>query len=225
MRNRFLLIVVAFAFYISSAYAQSSVADLSNEFINHVGDIGDDPPATQAAFSGVIGGLGAVVDAHKSLNDLLEATRTLDAGECSPAFEDKISAQMVSTCAEDATCAECYQKAVQSMNFYRKQLARAHCLYVDTKKFTESAVAFGDNASGIHAVSGIAWQKQRGLINANFENFKLTYDSKSKEFLEGLGEALVQFAMCENQYGQQDWYQKSGFIYYEFMKEKYRRAD
>jgi hypothetical protein len=35
----------------------------------------------------------------------------------------------------------------------------------------------------------------------------------------------MEFNTCENQYGTADWFAKSGFIYFEFMKERYKRND
>jgi len=30
---------------------------------------------------------------------------------------------------------------------------------------------------------------------------------------------------CENSFGQQDWYQRFGYMYFEFMQLKYKRPD
>jgi hypothetical protein len=222
MKKHLFRIVICIAFG-GKMHAQI-IRNMSTEFVNHVGGIGEDAPAVQAGMSGVLGGMRGVATAYGSLKDLIEAAGKLDPNECAPNFSNDLSEVMMATCDNDV-CNECYEKAVRNMNFYRMQLARASCIYQNTKTFTNAAISFGDNASGIHAVSGIAWQKQRGIINESFNKLKATYDTKSAEFLVGLGEALIEFSECERQFGQPDWYQKSGFIYFEFMKERYKRLD
>jgi hypothetical protein len=148
----------------------------------------------------------------------------LSLDECVPDFSDNNNLQ-VSLCAELSACEECYATAREQMNFFRMQLGRANCIYQNTKKYTESKVAFGDGASGIHAMTALAWQRERQKINASFETFKGTYDRRYLEFITGLHTALLAFDACENQYGSGNWYAKVGFIYYDMMKERYKRTD
>lgn len=177
----------------------------------------------------------AVNDAYESLQgymDWLEERRgewntiqNFSPSECAPDFSASSAAMMASTCAENAGCGECYQKAVGELNFVRRQLGRMNCIYNNTKNFTESALAFGDNMSGIHAVTGIAWQNERGGIVESFTKFKQTYDRKYTDMIGALQRALQSISVCEAQYGLPDWYQRFGFMYFEFMKDKYKRTD
>ncbi|MBK7289066.1 MAG: hypothetical protein IPI78_01790 [Chitinophagaceae bacterium] len=177
----------------------------------------------------------AVNEAYENLQgymDWLEERRNewntvqnFSPGECSPDFNASSGAMMNSTCANNAACSECYEKAVGELNFIRRQLGRLSCIYSNTKNFNESALAFGDNMSGIHAVTGIAWQNERGGIIAEFNHFKQTYDSKYTDMMGALQRALQGIGTCEQQYGLPDWYQRFGFIYFEFMKDKYKRTD
>jgi hypothetical protein len=147
---------------------------------------------------------------------------TLDLSECNPDFSEsgEISINM---CPPESACNECYNSAKEKMDFFRRQLARLNCIYQNTNTFTNSAVAFGDGASTVHAMTALAWQKSRAEILANFETLKGTYDRKYIEFLEGLRAALLEFDACENQYGTGNWYAKTGFIYFDMMKERYKR--
>ena len=154
----------------------------------------------------------------------LEAITTLQK-QLMKHFNASSGAMMNSTCANNAACSECYEKAVGELNFIRRQLGRLSCIYSNTKNFNESALAFGDNMSGIHAVTGIAWQNERGGIIAEFNHFKQTYDSKYTDMMGALQRALQGIGTCEQQYGLPDWYQRFGFIYFEFMKDKYKRTD
>ena len=105
------------------------------------------------------------------------------------------------------------------------QLGRLWCIYTNTKNFNNAAIAFGDNTSGIHAVTGLSWQYARAGIVETYNHFKGTYDSKYIALIASLQRALMQISSCENAYGEPDWYQRFGFIYYEFMKERYKRID
>lgn len=143
----------------------------------------------------------AVNDAYEELQgymDWLEerrnewnAVQNFEPGACAPDFNASASAMMASTCADNAGCGECYQRAVGELNFIRRQLGRLRCIYNNTKNFTEKALSFGDNMSGIHAVTGIAWQNERGGIVAEFEHFKQTYDRKYTDMMGALQKGLT----------------------------------
>ncbi len=36
---------------------------------------------------------------------------------------------------------------------------------------------------------------------------------------------MVGLSTCEAQYGVPDWYDRFGYMYFEFMRDKYRRSD
>jgi hypothetical protein len=146
-------------------------------------------------------------------------------GDCAPDFGASGQAMMPSSCAGNQACSECYERAVGELNFIRRQLGRLSCIYNNTKRFNESAIAFGDNMSGIHAVTGAAWQSARGEIVGQYESFKHSYDNKYTDMIGSLQRALQSIGTCEMQYGLPDWYQRFGFIYFEFMKDKYKRTD
>ena len=92
---------------------------------------------------------------------------------------------------------------------------------MDTKKVTDFGISFGDNFSGIHGVSGLAWQTERAKVIKSIEKFDKTYNSKYKELIDKLYNTLIWIDDCEKQLGYENWYSHSGFIYYEFMKVRY----
>jgi hypothetical protein len=168
--------------------------------------------------NGLAGAVRGVQDFYNNSNNLAE-------GECAPDFSTSSAAAMNSTCGSQAACQACYTEAKQKMDFFRRQLARLNCIYKNTTTFSASAISFGDTYSGFHAMSGVAWQAQRIKIMQSLQTLKQTYDRKYLEFIEGLKGSLMEFDACENQYGSGDWFEKSGFIYLEFMTEKYKRND
>ena len=177
------------------------------------------------AIDDAIGHFNTSWDIYNSAQEMYNASQALSQGECSPNFSTSNDAMLPSSCPRRGECADCYRTAVTQLNFVRRQLGRLSCIYNNTKNFTNSAIAFGDNASGIHAVTGLAWQSARREIESEFVHFKQTYDNKYTDLIGALERALKSIDRWESQYGQQGWFQRSVFIYLEFMKDKYRRED
>jgi hypothetical protein len=123
-----------------------------------------------------------------------------------------------------AACARCYQSAQGHLNGSRMLLERLRAIYEGTKRYVDASVSFGDNVSGIHAVQGLAWQSERRSIMAEFEKFERTHEDKRQGMMRGLRAALDEIATCEAQYfNNPDWFNRYGFIYYQFMEARYKR--
>ena len=180
---------------------------------------------TASAIGDAIGHFNTVMDLYGSAQDMYNNSRALANGECAPDFTTSDNAMLPRGCRRESDCGECYRSAMGQLNFIRRQLGRLGCIYQNTKNFTNSAIAFGDNASGIHAVTGLSWQHARGEIVQTMNHFKQTYDRKYIDMIGALETALKAIDRCESQYGQDGWFQRSGFIYLEFLKDKYRRND
>ena len=126
---------------------------------------------------------------------------------------------------QDEGCASCFVEARQKFNERRYLFERLATIYKCTKKFTDAAIAFGDNTSGVHAVAGMAWQAERIKILKSVEDLEKAYDNKYAEMLQDLADAMMELNICEAKYGVEDWYDRFGYMYFEFMKEKYARKD
>ena len=48
---------------------------------------------------------------------------------------------------------------------------------------------------------------------------------KYAELIGKLKKSMVQMGVCEDKFGVEDWYDRFGYVYYEFMADKYKRAD
>lgn len=207
-------------FFMTTANAQRTMRFLENfgEAVSNNSDVVND---------GITDLLEIIVNTEKGaaeLPGLWAATSALSNQECVPDFSQDLSSIIVS-CNGEPTCKDCFDKTLEKLNFYRRQLARLRCIYNNTKTYKESAVALGDNMSGIHAMSGIAWQNERIKIMNTFQNTQRIYDTKSQEFLAGLYDTLQELNTCMHIAGENNWYAKSGFIYFEFMQERYKRND
>jgi hypothetical protein len=201
------------------------IQQLGEDDLTRLEQQNDRAEAAAGAIDDAIGHFNTVMGLYNDAQDLYNASQTLSNGECSPDFSTSNNAMLPPGCSPRGECAECYRSAMGELNFVRRQLGRLGCIYQNTKNFTNSAIAFGDNASGIHAVTGLAWQQARGEIVQTMNHFKGTYDRKYIDMIGSLERALKAIDRCESQYGQAGWFQRSGFIYLEFLKDKYKRND
>lgn len=130
-----------------------------------------------------------------------------------------------SSCAdEESKCGQCYREANRKLAGMRLNLERLRCVYQAYKRFVDASVSFGDNASGIHAVTGLTWQAERAGIMKEMDNLNRTYDTKYSQMLPNLRESLEHLGRCESEFfGERDWYARFGFIYYTFMSDRYKR--
>jgi hypothetical protein len=121
-------------------------------------------------------------------------------------------------------CRACYDSAYRKLNFVRHYLEVLRGIYGATKRYTESAIAFGDSMSGLHGGFGLAWPPERKGIQDAFKNMGDTYDEKYEGYMRELQEGLQAVASCEKQFfDEDDWYNRYGFIYFTYMQDRYRR--
>lgn len=125
----------------------------------------------------------------------------------------------------DEGCSSCFTEARTAFNKARLDLEKLRVIYSCTKKMSNAAIAAGDNMSGIHGYSGIIWQGMRHDISRSVEKMEQTYDQKYPELLKNLHNAMLDMGRCEAEFGTPDWYDRVGFIYFEYMSDAYKRKD
>ncbi|UII78408.1 hypothetical protein [Flagellimonas sp. CMM7] len=116
---------------------------------------------------------------------------------------------------------QCLAKAYADLHNDRYTIEKLLKIGQHTKKVTDFGISFGDNFSGVHAVSGLAWQTERAKVIKSIEKFDRTYGNKYNELIKKSYGTLLKIDHCEKLLGEEDWYSKYGFIYYEFMKARY----
>ncbi len=173
---------------------------------------------------------GAGFDRLQSHTNLLRsavdfAGAWTDLSACSRLANPPNMPRIPSFCAEDDACASCYESARGDFEETRGVFEQLRTIYQCTKKFTDSAIAFGDNVSGIHAVTGLTWQIERAKINKSVESLQAAYDLKFKQLSGELHASMIDISVCEARFGEPDWYDRFGYMYFEFMQDKYKRAD
>ena len=123
----------------------------------------------------------------------------------------------------EAGCA-CLEKEYTNLNNRRLNLERLRVIYSHAMKKINAGIAFGDNVSGVHGVSGLAWQSQKMIIlTKSIPTLNKAYDDKYAEMIHALEENLRAIENCESMLGYDNWYNHAGFIYFQFMADKYKR--
>lgn len=126
---------------------------------------------------------------------------------------------------ETDDCTSCFLDARQRFNHNRYSFERLKTIYNCTKTYTDRMIAFGDNVSGYHGVSGLAWQSQKIKVLKSIEGLKKTYDAKYVELLNKQQDILQELNRCEGEHGLPDWYDRFGYLYFEFTQMNYTRKD
>jgi hypothetical protein len=178
-----------------------------------------------------LGHLGTAMDLYESSRGFTEADAELagvlnpDDNAFDPDFDPDGAPGLPGHCAtEGGEDCGCYDRAYRQLNFVRFYLERLRAIYGATDNYTRSAIAFGDSMSGLHGGVGLAWPPERKGIQDAFAKLGRTYDEKYDAYMRGLREALEAVSACEQQhYGVTDWYNRYGFVYYSFMRDRYKR--
>lgn len=129
-----------------------------------------------------------------------------------------------SKCASSIDCQACFSKHQGDFEHLRFSFAKLRAIGKWTEDFTTKSKAFGDDVSAIHGVAGIAWQAERRKIESSYESFGKIYDAKYEELMGDLETTLKGIGQCEaKHFGDDDWYDRYGYLYYSFMVDNARR--
>tara|TARA_R110000744_G_scaffold263552_1_gene377850 strand:- start:1647 stop:3851 length:2205 start_codon:yes stop_codon:yes gene_type:complete len=117
----------------------------------------------------------------------------------------------------------CLEKAYKKLDNRRFLLEQLRIITANIDRYTDYKIKFGDDVSSVHGVVGIVWQNQKIEILKAMKQFDITYEKKHEEMIADLHQILLEIDRCEAMLGFENWYSNSGFIYYSFMKDKYKR--
>lgn len=118
---------------------------------------------------------------------------------------------------------KCLQNAYKKLEETRLRLETLRVITARIDRITNYQINWGDDVSSVHGVIGIVWQEKKVEILKAMKKFDSTYDAKYHEMLPDLYNNLIEIDRCEALLGFENWYGNAGFIYYEFMREKYKR--
>lgn len=161
---------------------------------------------------GTYGAAKGAYDAYKGLNSCMNST-------------PPPSMPRIPSFCETDDCEQCFVDARQRFNENRYSFERLKTIYSCTKNYTDRMIAFGDDVSSYHGVSGLAWQSQKIGVLQSIEGLKKAYDEKFVELIQSQQEILMELNECEAAHGIPDWYDRFGYLYFEFTKMNYARND
>lgn len=156
---------------------------------------------------------GQLAESYTALSD---ADRRFD-----PDFSPAGMPRLPSQCAGSDECGQCFAEARRDLNRRRYQFEKLRAIALQTKKMTDDAIALGSSLSSLPG-QGLGWHVARSDIMEGWEAFGSTYDDKYREFLDDLRRDLSAVGACEAEYfGEEGWFDRFGFIYYQFMEDRY----
>jgi hypothetical protein len=131
-----------------------------------------------------------------------------------------------SRCAKDPACQSCFRQATKALLEARDLLETQYVIYKQTEMAAGRILELGDAAAGMSSIAKFVWDQEKHgtAVSKAQEKLYATYDANLEKLLRNLNEALVAQGACErNAYGDQDWYNRYGWIYYSFMRDRYTR--
>jgi len=157
-------------------------------------------------------------DALKSFRELSEGDKTL-----SPNYAPPGAPSVPSKCMENKDCKPCFEKAHAGLNKTRTHLEKVRGRYKYTHRFTKLGqqvlTAAGAAGGGIAALGASA---ENIKVDKALDDFDNVVKAKNKELLAKLEGNLKEISACEAKFYQNDdWYNRYGFTYYQFMLANY----
>ncbi|MDP3856604.1 MAG: hypothetical protein Q8Q73_02465 [Stagnimonas sp.] len=131
--------------------------------------------------------------------------------------------QLPSKCMEQDDCKMCFDEARAGMDKTRLNLEKVRGIYSYTHKFTSAGIAFMQGvANQAGGVASLGAQVETVKVNGALDDFDATVAAKNIELLEVLKGNLMEVAACEAEYYKNDdWFDRYGFTYYQFMQANY----
>jgi hypothetical protein len=129
---------------------------------------------------------------------------------------------------EAAECVRCFEPAYENLKKLLYRFEKLRRISASTLDFGKRAIALGDSVCGLPygGLACLAWQKEKRKIEQSMKDFGKTYDRKYEELIGRLEEVLKEIAECEEKfYEEKDWYDRFGFIYYQFIAARYMRSN
>lgn len=189
-----------------------------SEFTNQMSDLSGQMSSIGSGMSSGLALIGQLTDTFTALTDL---DRTLQ----DQIRDDRSGPEVPTSCGQGSaspTCAECYARAYGEVNFTRNTLERLRTIVARTLAFIRNAEGFGDSVSGIHGVSGLSWQYAKADVEKAKGDFVRTSRAKYEGLVQNMRRALDMVATCEREnFNNPDWYNRYGFMYFNFVKDAY----
>lgn len=165
----------------------------------------------------------AYLDAANAAMEYYKALKIEDE-RMKPNYEPRGAPTVPSQCMEDEDCRPCYEDAQRPINVARKNLEKVRAISEYTNNFTKKGQALltAAGTAGPYGIAGIEAVHQVQVAETELKKFNDVVKKKNKDFLVKVDEGLHKLSSCEARYYKNDdWYNRYGFIYYQFMMSRY----
>lgn len=145
----------------------------------------------------------------------------------SPKYSPPGSPDVPSKCMENKDCRPCFTDAYAKLNKTRGALEKVRAHYDFTHRVTTSGIALMQGvAATAGGPAGIGAAVETQKVNASLKDFDGVVKRKNAELLSRLQEELKGINTCEAKfYKNDDWYDRFGYMYYQFMAAHYGYAN
>ncbi|MEO6104148.1 MAG: hypothetical protein ABIP44_10990 [Pseudoxanthomonas sp.] len=191
-----------------------------------------DDAARAGQIEGTVKGATAALGKAGQVADL--ASKALDFNKSLNASDDRLKANyepegspsVPSKCMENAACRPCYTEAYGKINKTRIALEKVRAHYDFTHKFSADGIAVMNGvAATAGGPAGIGAAVESRKVNAAVAEFDTAVRNKNQELLARLKGELMEVNTCESKYyGSNDWYDRFGYMYFQFMSAHYGYA-
>lgn len=184
-----------------------------------------DAQKQQGIITGAEKGLGSAKQVADLVREILPIYKELSQSDTTygPNYIAPGSPSVPSKCMEDDKCLPCFEKAHAGLNKSRMNLEKVRARYNFTHRFTklgQSVLTSAGAAGG--GISALGATHENIKIDKALADFDDVVKAKNKELLAKLEGNLKEISACEAQfYKNDDWYNRYGFTYYQFMLSSY----
>jgi hypothetical protein len=176
--------------------------------------------------------LKSFLEHQESVKDFWESLKALSTDEAMP-DESQRGPTLPSSClngswtmppgGKKALDCQCMATAVDKLRKNRQMLDRLRILVANQKAFVDKATALGNSYAQLHTLLGLQWIGIRKHdIDEPYAQFKMISNQKHQALMAAIEKDLKDISDCEGKLGEPDWYQKFGFVYYEFLFSAYK---
>ena len=184
--------------------------------------------AMGGAVKGALAGLDQAGKAADMASKAMDFQKTLNSSDdrLKPDYTPPGAPSVPSKCMENAACRPCYTEAYAKVNKTRKALEKVRAHYDFTHKFSTEGIALMTSvAATAGGPAGIGAAVESRKVNAAVSDFDTVVRNKNVELLTRLQGELMEVNTCEAKYyGNTDWYDRFGYMYFQFMSAHYGYA-
>jgi len=164
----------------------------------------------------------SMLDLAKAFKDAYPALSKKDEA-FEPDYQPPGAPSVPSKCMENEDCQPCYEKAYGAVNKTRINLERVRAHYALTHRITTQGTAFMQGVANVAGgAAALGAQVETAAVNSAVSDFDQVVRKKNNELLKKLEGNLKEVSACEARfYKNDDWYDRYGFMYQQFMISQY----